>query len=230
MTFGNDFDSSDRPAIVRRSWEHVVDMASQTRYRLSFVAGGLLAREAVPVASTYLEVGDWKQTRDVVREHNLIQQRTEASTLRISREVVQRLSMLDRDEVELISDGTAHERQMMMWSATCRCYQLIEEFAREVLRERYLLMTPTLTHDDYDSFIRSKALWHEELNALTPLTYKKLRAELFRMLREADLLSETGHIVDAGLSGRLGRLLGRHGKAAFEIYPMTDVEIEQVMA
>lgn len=207
-----------------------LNMDAKFVYRLSFAAGGLLAREAVPVASTYLKVGDWKQTRNVVRERNLIQQRTEASTLRISREVVQRLSTLDRDEVELVSDGTAHERQLMMWSAACRRYELINEFAREVLRERYLLMTPTLTHDDYDSFIRSKALWHGELDALTPLTYKKLRAELFRMLREADLLSETGHIVDAELPGRLGGLLARHGRAAFEIYPMTDVEIDQVMA
>lgn len=205
-------------------------MPSPARYRLSFAAGGLLAREAVPVAVAYLNINDWKQTREVVRQENLIQQRTEASALRISREVVQRLSTLDRDEVELIADGQAQERQLMMWNATCRRYELIDEFAREVVRERYLLMTPTLSHDEYDSFIRSKALWHEELNELSPLTYKKLRAELFRMLREADLLSDGGHIVNAELSGRLGRLLGRHGKAAFEIYPMTDVEIEQVMA
>lgn len=203
---------------------------SLVKYRLSFAVGGLLAREAVPVASTYLKVGDWKQTRNMVREQNLIQQRVEASTLRISREVVQRLSTLDRDEVELVSDGTAQERQLMMWSATCRRYQLIDQFAREVLRERFILMTPTLTHDDYDSFIRSKALWHEELNELTPMTYKKLRAELFRMLREADLLSEGGRIVNAEVSGRLTSLLGRHGRDALAIYPMTDFQIDRVMA
>lgn len=204
-------------------------MDQQTKYRLSFATGGLLAQEAIPVASTYLRLGDWEQTRIVVRDGNLIQQRTATSAMRVSRELVQRLSSLDDDELALIVDGSAEERKLLMWSAACRRYALIDEFAREVLRERYLLLTPTLSHEDYDSFFRSKALWHEELDEIRPSTYKKLRSELFRMLRNADLLSDGGNILRVGLSRRLAELLNRHGRRAFEIYPMTDVEIEQVI-
>ena len=79
------------------------------------------------------------------------------------RETVKRLSALTDDEVELLVDATASERGHLMWAAACRRYDLIGEFAEEVLRERFLLLASTLEYEDFDSFIRTKALWHEEL-------------------------------------------------------------------
>ena len=54
-----------------------------------------------------------------------------------------------------------------------------------MLRERFLLLTPTLGHDDFDSFLRGKALWHNEIAGLKDSTLRKLRANLFLMLAEA---------------------------------------------
>jgi hypothetical protein len=199
------------------------------RYRLSFTVGGLLARESIPVASTYLQVGDWVKTRAIVREQNLIQQRAAASTLRLSREIVDRLSTLDLPELELIVEGAANERIQLLWSSLCRTYLIIEEFAREVLRERHLLLTSTVTYDEYDAFIRSKALWHEELDDLKSSTALKMRAELFRMLHEADLLTTAGHIVPPVLSTQVVDLLARRGVGALTVFPITDTAIERMV-
>ena len=90
-----------------------------------------------------------------------------------------------------------------MWAAACRRYELIGEFAEEVLRERFLLLAPTLGYEEFDGFVRAKALWHEELATLKESTLQKLRSNVFKMLHEAELLSEAGNIVPAVLSERV---------------------------
>ena len=46
-------------------------------------------------------------------------------------------------------------------------------------------------------------MWHEELAELKESTYRKLRSNVFRMLREAGLLSDNGRIIPAVFSDRL---------------------------
>ena len=71
-----------------------------------------------------------------------------------------------------------------------------------MVRERFLLLTPTLGYDDFDSFVRGKALWHPELAEVKDSTLQKLRSTVFRMLTEAGLLAG-GEIVNAALSERV---------------------------
>ena len=197
-----------------------------SRYRLSFTTGALLVREAGVVAPLYLDRRDWTEVRTIVNDENRLQARTVGSGRRLAREVVQRLSVLTDSELELLVDSTAVERGHLMWVAACRRYDLIGEFAEEVLRERFLLMTPTLTPDDFDSFIREKALWHEELVDLADSTLRKLRSNLFLMLREAVLVSEAGRIVQTMLSQRVAGALALRTPSDIRFFPAHDVVAE----
>jgi len=60
-----------------------------------------------------------------------------------------------------------------------------------------------LSHEDFDSFFNRKSEWHSELDEVRPATRKKLRQVLFKMLREADLLTANNMINAAMLSPRL---------------------------
>ncbi len=60
------------------------------------------------------------------------------------------------------------------------------------MRERFLLLASTLDYQDFDSFVRAKALWHEELAEIKDSTLQRLRSNVFKMLREAELLSKAG--------------------------------------
>lgn len=173
------------------------------RYALSFTSGALLARESVIAAPLYLRERNWARVRELIREHNLLQSRTISSGFRLAREVAQRLAVLTDDELELLIEATATERGHLMWVAACRRYTLIGDFAEEVVRERFILLTPTLGYDDFDSFVRGKALWHSELAELKNSTMQKIRSTLFRMLTEAGLLSERGDILQAVPSERV---------------------------
>ena len=200
------------------------------RYRLSFTTGGLFLREASTVVERYMAIRDWRAARDEVRQENLLQVRTAAAATRISKEVTARLELLDDAELEALQDGGLREQAYLLWVAACRRYTFIREFATEVVREHYLSLRRELTFGDYDNFYNSKALWHPELDELAPSTQQKLRQNLFRMLREADLISEQHVIQAALLSPHVVELLARRGVEDLMVFPVSDSEIQRWLA
>lgn len=197
------------------------------RYRLSFTTGGLFLPEAPAVAERYLALRDWERARAEVRETNLLQVRTAAASTRISKEVVARLELLDPEELELLVDSSLRDRAWLLWVAACRRYAFARDFAREVVREHFLLMRRQLTSADYDAFVNSKALWHAELDSLALSTRRKLRQNLFRMLREAGLVSEQLVIQPVVLPPALAQLLAKRGPDQLLVFPASDAEIKR---
>jgi hypothetical protein len=131
---------------------------------------------------------------------------------------VHRLQTLTDSEVELLIDATADERAQLMWVAACRRYSLIAEFAEEVLRERYLLMTRDIQPEDFDAFLRGKALWHPELGDLATSTLLKLRSTLYLMMREAGFITANGTIVPAIISARVRHELGKQAPSDLRLF------------
>jgi hypothetical protein len=197
------------------------------RYRLSFTTGGLFLQEAPMVASLYLQLGDWSATRNQLRDQNLLQVRTAAAATRISKEVTARLQELSAEEVSALPDLSLRDQANLLWVAVCRRYPFIREFASEVLREHFLVLRRRLAHTDFDSFLNAKALWHAELDDIARSTHLKLRQNLFRMLREADFLSDQYEIHPAQLSPHLAQILARQGMQAFLVFPATDNDVQR---
>ena len=195
------------------------DSTTTSGYELSFTTGGLLDREAAVLAPVFIEHGDWEKVRDVAVNENLLQARTRSTGVRRARETIKRLSALSDREIANLAELSASERGQLMWAAACRRYDLIGEFAEEVLRDRFLALAGTISHEDYDSFYRAKALWHDELGAVTTLTYKKLRQVLFRMMFEAGLLTADGAIEPVLISARAAELLTQRNPSDMRFFP-----------
>ena len=194
-------------------------MTNSAAYALSFTSGALLAGEAAAVTPVYLQERDWAKTRTRVKMENLLQARVSTSTTRKLRALIPRLQVLTDSELQIDAEGTSTERGHLMWAAACRSYLLIAEFAEEVLRERFLTLAGTLAYEDYDSFYRSKAMWHSELNEVTDLSYKKLRQVLFRMMVEAGLLTKRGDIEPVLLSTRVAECLNQRTPSDIRFFP-----------
>jgi hypothetical protein len=60
-----------------------------------------------------------------------------------------------------------------------------------------------LTYDDFDTFLSAKEEWSPKLACLSTSTRAKLRAVLFRLMREAEVLSQDHRILGAMLSPRV---------------------------
>lgn len=176
---------------------------SNDRYSMSFTTGSLFHRESVELAALYLDLGDWHSVRNKVIAENLLQTRTLNTLKRVCREVISRLKTLSPGELEFLVEGSQQEQAYLLWLAVCRRYRFIADFAVEVLRERHITLKADLTHEDFDSFFNRKSEWHLELDEITLATRGKLRQVLFKMLREADLLTANNMIHAALPSPRL---------------------------
>ncbi|NDD64119.1 MAG: DUF1819 family protein, partial [Acidobacteria bacterium] len=125
---------------------------------------------------------------------NLLQARTMSTLERVYREIVARLGTLSLAELQFLVTNSRQDQAYLLWIAACRRYRFIADFAVEVLRERFITLQKSLTHDDFDSFFNRKAEWHLELDRISLATRSKLRQVLFKILREADLLTPDNEI------------------------------------
>lgn len=195
---------------------------------MSFTTGGLFRLESVKLAMLYLEFKDWDAVRDKVISENLLQARTLNSSKRIFREIISRLKELSSSELDFLVHADSHEQGYLLWIAICRRYKFIAEFAVEVLRERYISLKTDLQYEDYDSFFNRKSEWHCELDEIRPTTRDKLRQVLFKMLREADLLTTSNTITAATLSSRILEAIPYSNRQDLLFFPLFESDIGSV--
>lgn len=175
----------------------------QRPYLMSFGTGGLFINESVAVARLHVAGTNWDSTLAAARESGAFPVRKASSARRSIREIVNRLKRLSPDELALFIEGDRSEQAALLWLAACRAYRFIGEFAVEVLSDRFLSLRTDLTYDDFDTFLSAKEEWSPKLAALSASTRAKLRAVLFRLMREAELLSPEKRILGAMLSPRV---------------------------
>jgi len=198
------------------------------RYSMSFTTGGLFHRESVMIATLYLELRDWDAVRDKILSDNLLQTRTFETSKRLCREIISRLKKLSSPELNFLVHANFQEQAYLLWIAVCRRYKFIEDFAIEVLRERYLSLKTDLRHEDFDSFFNKKAEWHNELDQIRPATRNKLRQVMFKILHEADLLTTNNTINAAMLSPGLLETIHHGNRRDALTFPAVESDLRTV--
>jgi len=195
------------------------------KYKLSFTAASLSISESIKIAEVYLSCKDWDETARIVKEQNLLQSRTGSRTVRVLRELTQRLENLSEEQLMLLVEGTLPEQKYLLWFAICKTYSFIQEFAIEILYEKFMSLNLEVTELDYDAFFNRKADWHEELDEIKTTTKDKLKQVAFRMLREAGLITESNVIIQAILSKRLIDVLNSDAPMSYQIFPLQMADI-----
>jgi len=166
----------------------LADSRSDERYSLTFTAASLRPELARIVAETYLECGDWEETRHRVLDKNSLQARSPASGIRMEREMRQRLQTLTRDQLEIVANASADSRSAIAWLSVLKLNAFVFAFASETLRGKIEAQDPVLRPSDYERFLTSEAALHPEFERLTQSSKTKIRRVLIRMLREAGIL------------------------------------------
>ncbi len=196
-------------------------------YTLSFTAGALLYQESITVAEVFEELRDWDAVRERVMSDNLLQMRTPSAAQRVFREVATRLGQLTPDALELVRIGTREEQGHLLWLAVCKRYRFIYDFAVEVVREKFIRFDFDLSYDDYDIYFSNKAEWHPEVEGVAESTRKKLRQVLFRMMRQANLLTADNQIVPALLTPREIKVIAADSPSYLLAFPTSPSEIQE---
>jgi hypothetical protein len=203
--------------------------AQKTPYVMSFSVGGLWVNESLVVAELHVEGEPWEQTMLRALEQGAGSLPKVASNRRALREISNRLAQLTPEERRfMLRDADRTDQLALLWLAICRTYRFIGEFAVEVIRERYLSYKLELPLETFDIHLDAKAEWDEALAGLSSSTRKKLRQILFRIMREAEILSGDGRIQTAILSPRLKVLVKDNNSkelAYFPGIPLTECRI-----
>ena len=212
---------------IGRAMEQKLPRMKTERYSMSFTTGSLFHQESVKLAVLFLEVQDWRLVRDTVLSKNLLQFRTVNTSKRVFREICSRLKTLNQKELNLLAHGTLQEQGYLLWLAICRRYRFIADFAMEIVREKYISLQFALDYEDFDFFFNKKSEWHEELDQIKPATRTKSRQILFKMLREADLLTSNNLINPAMLSPQLLSTISEEHRQNLLIFPAFESDLKK---
>jgi hypothetical protein len=193
---------------------------------MSFSTGGLFYNESLKTLEVYEVKKDWSVVREKVLADNLLQSRTQSSTARRAREICHRLETLTAKQLQLLSNGSVQEQLYLLWVGICKHYLFIKEFAVHVIREKFLRMDLLFTPQDYDIYFDEKAEWHEELEQLTDSTKAKLRQVLFKIMREAEILSKDNMIIPGLLTQELAQVLAQDNPDWLTVLPVSDADIK----
>lgn len=189
-------------------------------YKLSFGGSALNINASVEVAQLHRDARDWKQARAIALTNGVTALPKAASRRRTLREIVNRLQMLTDEELAILADDADRaEQQALLWLASCRAYRFVREFAREVVQDRFLALQLDLPLEAFDVLFDAKAEWHPELAAISRSTRLKLRQVLYRMMREAGIISDENRIQHAYLSRRLMAMIEAHDPGELAYFP-----------
>ncbi|MBQ9000893.1 MAG: DUF1819 family protein [Eggerthellaceae bacterium] len=159
-------------------------------YCLSMSGSRIRIPESMIAVELYLELGNWDEARRRIVDENLFQLNAESSRKRVASEVVKRLRTLTPAELEFLSRSFGDDRCAMLWVAVCRTYRFVRDLSEQVVADRYNKTIPDFTEAAYDVFFEEQCEIHPELEAVSPAGRKKMRNQVFLMLRECKLLSD----------------------------------------
>ena len=193
------------------------------KYSMSFTTAALLYRESIMVAELVAEMGEWDAVRSLVITENRLQIRTLNAAKRTYREITSRINQLTPTQLDLLINGSRQEQNHLLWLAICKRYRFIYDFSVEIIREKYLRLDLDLSYDDYDLYFNDKAEWHPEVARVTEATRLKGRQVVFKMLREAELMTNQNRLIPVLLTPSLIEVIQQDDSAHFAIFPVTDM-------
>lgn len=189
-------------------------------YKMSFAVGGLFLNESVEVARLHRQSEPWDATLQEALQEGVTSLPKTASRRRALREIINRISTLDDEECDyLVSEADRQDQQALLWLATCRAYRFVREFATEVIQERFLSFQFDLPLESFNILFDAKAEWDDGLASISDMTRAKLRQVLFRIMREASILSDDNRILAAYISPRLKVMMAEKNAHELAFFP-----------
>lgn len=168
---------------------------SPDSYNFSFMALPLRPELARTVAEFYLADGDWSVAKSRILATNALQCRSSRSSVRMERELRQRLATLTHDQLTLLATATAEDRAAIAWLAALKHIRFAFDFAAEVLRDKLDTQDLVLRYSDYETYVETKSAFHPELAKLRPSSRTKVRQIILGMVTEAGLVGVTGRVM-----------------------------------
>ena len=173
----------------RRKGQEV--QGSRMRYKADLTAGSLKVRESRVIADLLLRKTDPTGWRQAIIEQNVLQARSPASAVRLTRLIRGRLETMDADLWRLVRDDTAIVATHAILAAAVKHSPLLGDFLDLVVRDQYRSFSPKLTVAMWDAYLDDCRGRDPEMPSWSESTRRRLRSSVFQTLAQAGYLTNT---------------------------------------
>lgn len=206
-------------------------MVQVIKYTFSFTGASALISETLVIAEEYNRHKDWKAVEKSLLDNNLLNKVKQATFKREFSEIKKRLTLLTQDQLHLMIQGSLDDAKAMILLSLVKAYSFLRDFIIEVIRNKYLLFDTVISDIDYIRFVNTKSLSHNELNAITELTAKKVKQVVFKLLEQVGLITQArnGSILKPILNGKVIDVIIDDDPALLSAFLFSNEEIKTLL-
>ncbi len=206
-------------------------MVNQIKYKFSFTGASALIAETLVIAEEYKRLEDWKAVEQLLLDKNLLNKVKQTTFKREFSEIKKRLSKLTHDQLQLMVQGSLDDAKAMILLSLVKAYPFLRDFIVEVVRNKYLLFDTVVSETDYIKFVNTKSLSHNELNAITEITAKKVKQVIFKLLEQVGLITQAknGSILKPILNSKVIDVIVDDDPALLNAFLYSNEEIKSLL-
>ena len=156
-------------------------------YRLSFTSATLRVEETVLLARFLSDHRDGLASEVVPGD--LFGNIKQSTHTRLIRELNLRLSHLSTDAISLLNHGTFPDQKNMCYLGILKTYPFIRHFVEKVLISNNEIFRTQVEEWQYRDFFNAEEMNHSELRKMSIESLKKIKRNMFTILREAEIIS-----------------------------------------
>lgn len=206
-------------------------MVHNIKYTFSFTGASALIAETLVIAEEHNRLKDWKAVEKSLLDNNLLNKVKQTTFKREFSEIKKRLSLLTQDQLQLMIHGSLDDAKAMILLSLIKAYTFLRDFIVEVIRNKYLLFDTVISDIDYIRFVNTKSLSHNELNAITEVTAKKVKQVVFKLLEQVGLITQArnGSILKPILNAKVIDVIIDDDPALLSAFLFSNEEIKTLL-
>lgn len=206
-------------------------MVDKAKYTFSFTGASMLIAETMVIAEEYNRLKDWKATEKSLLDNNLLNKVKYTTFKREFSEIKKRLSLLTPNQLQLMIQGSLDDAKAIILLSLVKAYSFLRDFIVEVIRNKYLLFDTYFSEIDYNKFVNTKSLSHDELSAITEITAKKVKQVIFKLLQQVGLVTQVrnGSILKPILNSQVIEVIIEDDPAWLNAFLFSNEEIKNLL-
>jgi len=161
------------------------------RYSADITAGSLKVPESRIIADLLLKNADNRVWNEAIMRDNVLQARTAATAVRLSRLIRKRLELMKPELWRLVWEGTGLIAVHAVLAAAVKHSPLLGDFLDLVVREQYRLFSTALSNKLWEEYLDDCRGREPDMPGWNESTRNRLRSSVFQILAQAGYIENT---------------------------------------
>lgn len=164
---------------------------AEVRYKADITAGALKLPESRLIADLLLRKVDAAGWKDAIVTKNVLQARSPATAIRLTKLIRGRLETMGPDLWKLVRDGKGTVAAHAVFAAAVKHSPLLGDFLEGVVGEQYRVFGQALSNKLFADYLDGCRERDPDMPQWSETTRRRLRSSVFQMLAQAGYVENT---------------------------------------